>query len=128
MQLLTFSYCSDTINNSNEGATKTMNANSRKSRISIYSLHTKCSTVEELLTQVGQYLIDNDVVQGDFVSALQTRERSFPTGLELDGAAIAIPHVEATYCRRTALLVATNNYPLPFNRMDNPSAVLSYVR
>ncbi len=91
----------------------------------IYSLRTSCSTTDELFREVGLLMVGEEIVAKDFVSALIKREEQFPTGLQLDGATVAMPHVDARFSLKTAIVVAVNDAPVDFRRMDDPEKMLA---
>ena len=47
---------------------------------------------EEAIRKVGSLLYKNNFVKNTYIDAVIAREKDFPTGLNLDGISIAMPH------------------------------------
>lgn len=69
-------------------------------------------------------LVSKNYVEKEFEEALIIREKEFPTGLQLDGYAVAIPHGGSQYVKKDFVSVVTLRNPIFMNRMDNPEESL----
>lgn len=58
-------------------------------------------------------------VTDDFLEKIKEREESFPTGLELDGYSVAIPHTDPECVTEQFIAVLTSENGIPFKRMDD---------
>jgi PTS system galactitol-specific IIA component len=97
-----------------------------KSRVgfSVLGVELDCSTRDQALGEIAAKLEGEEIVTPDFQARLLEREQTYPTGLALANMGIAIPHVEAPYCRKDVIVVARNRSELEFNRMDAPQTVV----
>lgn len=60
-------------------------------------------------------------VEDNFLEKIKEREENFPTGLELDGYAVAIPHTDPECVKEQFIAVLTSENGIPFKRMDDAS-------
>src|SRR5699024_5868741 len=70
-------------------------------------------------------LQEMNIVNDNYVEALFTRERNFPTGLDLspvstDIMSVAIPHTEPEYCKEKCIAFVKLQHPIVFNSMTAP--------
>ncbi|KXT78506.1 PTS sugar transporter subunit IIA [Streptococcus sp. DD13] len=72
---------------------------------------------EQLLTNIGQKLFEKGYVREDFSQALLEREAEFPTGLQLEKIAIAIPHTYCQYVKRPFISIVKLLDPVEFIQM-----------
>lgn len=59
-------------------------------------------------------------VTGEFKTYLSDREDHYPTGLALDGYAVAIPHGNPDQVKASFVSVITLEQPIDMYKMDNP--------
>lgn len=78
----------------------------------------------DLLSQIMETLVSKNYVEGEFEEALLEREKDFPTGLQLDGYAVAIPHGGSQYVKQDFISLVTLKNPITMNRMDDPQETL----
>lgn len=80
----------------------------------------------ELSDQTGLFQLVNDValrngyVNEKFLPKIIAREKKYPTGLELENGAVAIPHTDADTIEKEFVSIVTSTAPIAFQRMDNP--------
>lgn len=60
-------------------------------------------------------------VEDNFLEKIKEREETFPTGLELEGYAVAIPHTDPECVKEQFIAVLTSKEGIPFKRMDDAS-------
>ncbi|MDR1793768.1 MAG: PTS sugar transporter subunit IIA [Erysipelotrichaceae bacterium] len=60
-----------------------------------------------------------EMVTDGFLEALNKREKDFPTGLQVNGYCIAIPHVEGEYILKEGIYVTIFPKEVEFYAMDN---------
>ncbi|KGL46514.1 PTS sugar transporter subunit IIA [Listeria sp. SHR_NRA_18] len=72
---------------------------------------------EELFTEVATILEQKDYVTPSFCEAIIEREKVFPTGLEMNGIVIAIPHTDTVHVKRPFVFVSQLRKPLDFIQM-----------
>lgn len=81
---------------------------------SLILLDLKATTKEEVLSTMGQHLLDLGLVKETFISAILRRESEFPTGLPTEGIPVAIPHTDSEHVIRNAISVAVLKRSVPF--------------
>jgi galactitol PTS system EIIA component len=80
---------------------------------------------EELIKIMAQRLIDHGLVKDEFVEAIIKREKEYPTGLPVGNIAAAIPHTDASYVLKSAMVVSVLQEPVIFSNMADPEEKLS---
>lgn len=70
-----------------------------------------------------QALTSNFIKKG-YAKALNKRENEFPTGLQLEGRGVAIPHTDPDYILKEFIGVATFKEPIKFHSMEDPSQIV----
>lgn len=79
---------------------------------------------EELLSFMAGRLVSEGYCRSGFVQAILEREAHHPSGLPMPGRKIAIPHADAAYVRRPAILFARLSSPVQFRSMGDPETLL----
>ena len=74
-------------------------------------------TREEVFHILGGKLTELNYTKESFVPALKEREKVFPTGLDVNGVGVAIPHTDQTHVNATALALAVLKNPVEFHQM-----------
>lgn len=77
----------------------------------------------DALTFISEQLQQKNIVKKSHLKALIEREALFPTGIALDGYAVAIPHCEAEHAISPAIYIIRTQSPVVFNRADEDSTV-----
>ena len=67
--------------------------------------------LHETLTAAG-------IVKESYLEALMAREREYPTGIELDGYAVAIPHCDTEHALKPAIYILRTPRPILVNQAD----------
>lgn len=80
-------------------------------------VHPPAKSSEELLTLMGTLAQRLGYAKASFTPALLRREQGYPTGLETDCLAFAVPHTDTCHVLRQAVAVAKLEKPLPFVAM-----------
>lgn len=73
----------------------------------------------ELFRRLAQVLKDKGYVNDGFEDFLNHRENNYPTGLQLDQYAVAIPHGDPKYIHKPFVAVVTLAKPITMHRMDD---------
>ncbi|MCX8662721.1 MULTISPECIES: PTS galactitol transporter subunit IIA [unclassified Gilliamella] len=76
-----------------------------------------------LLTYLSQQLQKKGIVKQSHLKALLDREALYPTGILLDGYAVAIPHCEAEHANSPAIFILRTQSPVSFQRADDDGTV-----
>ena len=86
-------------------------------------LDLNAESAEDVITSLGSLLERNGFVKPTFIPATLEREKSVPTGLELQGGInAALPHAGVEHVNRPALVVARLKKEVLFRKMDDPEA------
>lgn len=80
---------------------------------------------DDALEAMASILVEKGYCEQPFVQAILDRERAHPSALPMPGHKIAIPHTDATYVKRSALLFARLEAPVEFHSMGDPDQTLS---
>ncbi len=108
-------------------------------------LNLKAEKKERVLQILGEAMIEEGYAEAGYVEALIEREQEFPTGVDIRGVGIAIPHTDADYVKKAGMALAVLENPVSFYRMgreeelvevqlvfmlaiENPEAHLSYLK
>ncbi|MFB5662235.1 PTS sugar transporter subunit IIA [Alteribacillus sp. HJP-4] len=75
--------------------------------------------IYQLFEKIGSLLIASEYVEPTFTTALIEREKHFPTGLQLEGITIAIPHTDVEHIREPFIAAAKTTEPLKVGDMGN---------
>lgn len=72
---------------------------------------------KEALEILGNAMLQEGYVLEDFPAAVWQREQDFPTGLDVDGIGVAIPHTEAHHVKKEGIALALLKTPVEFDTM-----------
>lgn len=82
-------------------------------------LNQTASTQEEALKLLTDEFKKKNLVEEDFHESIIKREESFPTGLQVKGAGIAIPHTDSDKVKKTQLGFLSLKEPVLFSDMGD---------
>lgn len=80
----------------------------------------------EVLEVLGNRFTELKYCKPGYVEALKEREAEYPTGIDIDGVGVAMPHTAGNYVNRAAVGIATLKNPVSFVHMateDTPVPV-----
>lgn len=72
---------------------------------------------EGVMRQVGGTVIREGYAKDTYVQALIERERDYPTGLDVSGYGVAIPHTSVDHVSKPGIAIAVLNNPVTFIQM-----------
>lgn len=78
------------------------------------------SDAQDAIRQVGQRFLDADFVKNTYIEAVSAREKIYPTGLQLAGIAVAMPHTDPQHVKRAGVCIAQLAHPVTFKHMGDP--------
>lgn len=89
----------------------------------------EASTMEEVMEGLGTVMIDRGYAKDTYVDALVERERAFPTGLDINGVGVAIPHADVSHVIKEGMAIGKLNKPVRFTLMgtDDETTDVSLV-
>lgn len=80
--------------------------------------HQSFENSDEVFHFIAPILINKKFVTEDFENQLKIRERSNPTGFDLEYMGIAIPHVDAQYVQQDGLWIMTFKEPCDWTNAE----------
>ncbi len=72
---------------------------------------------KEVLSYLADCLIEEKMVKPSFKNAVLERENSYPTGLQFEGYAIALPHTDSEHVIKSQIAIMTLEKPVKFIEM-----------
>lgn len=72
---------------------------------------------EGVMRQVGEKLIQEGYCKETYVDALILREKEYPTGIDVEGVGVAIPHTDVSHVNQQGIAIAVLNQPVTFTQM-----------
>lgn len=79
---------------------------------------------DDVMELVGGRLVAEGYAKQSYVKALQTRERSFSTGIGIGSIGVAIPHTDPQHVRRPGIAIGTLRRPVDFLQMGTVDVVV----
>ena len=77
----------------------------------------------DVIKQLGNILEQNNYINNSYIDSVLEREKSFPTGLALSKAGIAIPHASPdSNVFKNGIAAAHLTKPVKFFRMEDPDS------
>lgn len=80
----------------------------------------------EVLEKLGRVVVREGYAKESYVDALIAREKEYPTGLDVDGIGVAIPHTSVEHVNKVGIAIAVLDRPVAFVQMgtdDETTAV-----
>ena len=77
----------------------------------------RAKSKEELFEALGGLMIKKGVAKKSFIEALGERERENPTGIDMGGFGIAIPHTDPSHVIRDGICAGVLEEPVTFAAM-----------
>lgn len=81
------------------------------------------SSADEALHHIGEKMVSDGICHTTYPAALLEREATYPTGIALDGHAVAIPHCEAIHAIEPAIYLIRPEAPVEFQQADDDGTV-----
>jgi len=79
---------------------------------------------DELFEKVSAIYEEKQLVTESFHKCLSERENNFPTGLQMDDYAVAIPHGEPENVKESFVSIVTLVDPISIHKMENPAETI----
>ncbi|MGT2933067.1 PTS sugar transporter subunit IIA [Streptococcus catagoni] len=90
----------------------------------LINLHVNAQNQSELLASLSEYLLEKDYVLESFKEAIVSREKEYPTGLQLENIAVAIPHTYAQHVKKPFIFINRLERPVSFIQMGTDDELL----
>ncbi len=85
----------------------------------------EADSYEEVFQQLGGALVREGYAKDSYVNALCAREKEYPTGLDIDGFGVAIPHTDVSHVNQAATAIAVLKNPVTFIQMGSDDEEVS---
>ncbi len=79
---------------------------------------------KDVMNQVGGTLIQENYAKESYVDALIARETEFPTGLDVNGIGVAIPHTDVSHVKKPGIAIAVLKKPVDFVQMGSDDDIV----
>lgn len=83
----------------------------------------KAQSYQDVMEQIGGACIKEGYAKESYVDALIEREGEFPTGLDIDGVGVAIPHTDAGHVIKEGIAIGILENPVEFVQMGSDETV-----
>lgn len=89
------------------------------------AVNTDVTSKIDIINLAGELFREKNAVKEGYEEATIQREEKFPTGLQAENIAVAIPHTDVTYANRTAIGCIIPKQPIQFIAMGTEDEVLN---
>lgn len=79
----------------------------------------------EVLQIMGDALIRAGYGEKGFTDAVLEREKDYPTGLDIDGIGVAIPHADSEHIKKEGIAISILKNPVEFGAMGEKNSMIS---
>ena len=79
---------------------------------------------KEVLQIMGDAMIQAGYGEEGFTEAVLEREKDYPTGLDIDGIGVAIPHADADHVKKEGIAIAILKNPVEFGAMGEQKSMI----
>lgn len=80
---------------------------------------------QDVFRQLGGALIQEGYAKSSYIDALNAREKDYPTGLDIDGVGVAIPHTDVSHVNKAGIAIAVLKHPVTFIQMGTDDEEVS---
>lgn len=77
----------------------------------------EAASSQDVFAQLGGALTKEGYTKTSYVAALAAREKDYPTGLDINGIGVAIPHTDVSHVNKAAIAIAVLKEPVKFIQM-----------
>lgn len=85
----------------------------------------EAASYEDVMTTLGGALIQEGYAKESYVEGLIEREKEFPTGLDIDGFGVAIPHTNVSHVNKQGIAIGVLKEPVTFTQMGTDDEEVS---
>ena len=79
---------------------------------------------QEVMKKLGGAFIENGYAHESYIDALIAREKEFPTGLDVNGIGVAIPHTDVSHVKKQGVAIAVLKQPVDFIQMGSDDDIV----
>ena len=73
----------------------------------LFAVGLDAKTKDDIMESMGGRFVELGYCKPSYVQALKDREVEFPTGIDIDGAGVAMPHTDVSNVNRAGIGIAT---------------------
>lgn len=84
---------------------------------SLISIGLAADDDKDIMKKMGSLFIKGGYAKDTYIDALIAREEEFPTGIDVDGIGVAIPHTSVEHVNKVGIAIAILDKPVPFVQM-----------
>lgn len=84
-------------------------------------LSMEAKTSNDVIEELGKLMLSQNYVKESYIEAVMEREKTLPTGLNIDNFCVAIPHTDSCHVNQSNIAIATLKEPVEFRSMVNPN-------
>lgn len=84
---------------------------------SLIEIGLEARTSQDVFHQLGGALTREGYTKESYIEALAGRETNFPTGLDINGIGVAIPHTDVSHVNQSGIAIAVLKEPVTFIQM-----------
>lgn len=84
---------------------------------SLIEIGMEAKSSQDVFRQLGGALTKEGYTKASYVEALAERERNYPTGLDIHGIGVAIPHTDVSHVNQSGIAIAVLKEPVTFIQM-----------
>ena len=74
-------------------------------------------TTDEVMAAMGGKFVELGYCKESYIQALKDREAEYPTGIDIDGVGVAMPHTDVSHVMKAGIGIATLKKPVTFTHM-----------
>lgn len=79
---------------------------------------------EDVMHQLGYVLVKEGYAKESYIDALIEREKNYPTGIDVNGIGVAIPHTDTSHVNKTGIAIGVLKQPVTFVQMGTDDATV----
>lgn len=84
---------------------------------SLVTTGVKANDYTDVMKSIGSMVINEGYAKDSYIDALIEREKEYPTGLDMDGVGVAIPHTAVEHVKKQGIAIAVLDKPVTFLQM-----------
>lgn len=92
---------------------------------SLITIGMEADSYQDVFKQLGGALIREGYAKSSYIEALAAREKEYPTGLDIDGVGVAIPHTDVSHVNKAGIAIAVLKHPVTFIQMGTDDEEVS---
>ena len=84
---------------------------------SLIMMDLEASSSQDVFQKLGSALTREGYTKDSYIEALSEREKNFPTGLDINGIGVAIPHTDVSHVNKPGIAIGLLKNPVSFIQM-----------